>query len=134
MAQPVTQLTRHLWVSQGQVWGGRNTGMFLSEGHACLIDPGILPGEVKAIARFMAERGITPQAIVLTHCHPDHSVGAADFPGVRVIAQANYVADLRAHGDSYQRVIVDTMKREPTYVIRQPDVTYEETMTLTYLH
>jgi glyoxylase-like metal-dependent hydrolase (beta-lactamase superfamily II) len=104
--------------------------VFLSEGQACLIDPGYFPFEIEAIARFVAEQGAAPQAIILTHSHYDHVLGPAHFPGVQIVAQANYVAAVRQYGDGIQRSAVAHAKIERPFVIPQPDLTYEETMTL----
>jgi hydroxyacylglutathione hydrolase len=131
MTKPLTQLTPHLWVSHSEHMSGANSGVFLSEGQACLIDPGYFPLEIEAIARFVAERETAPQAILLTHFHYDHVLGPAHFPGVQILAQANYVAAVREYGGGIQRSVAAYAKVEPPFVIPQPDVTYEETMTLT---
>ena len=98
------QLTPHLWVTQSALFA-TNSGIFVSGDRALLIDPGIPPQRIAAIARFVADRGATPQAIVLTHGHWDHILGPEHFPGVPVIAQTRYLDVLEMHGIDLQRQV-----------------------------
>ena len=102
--QRFTHLTPSLWVTQSALYA-TNSGIFLSEGQACLIDPGITPEAIAGIARFVAEQGATPQAIVLTHGHWDHLLGAEHFPGIAIIAHTAYYDVLQARGDDLQRQV-----------------------------
>lgn len=46
------------------------------DGAGVIVDPGLYDGtETEALTGFLEEKGITPQAIFLTHCHPDHVYG-----------------------------------------------------------
>src|SRR5437870_1335931 len=95
-SMPLTyiQLNPSLWAGQSRLFY-TNHGIFISEGQACLVDPGIYPDEIEAIARFVAERGAITQAIILTHSHWDHILGPEHFPGVRIITQLGYLNAIR---------------------------------------
>ncbi len=133
--QRFTQLTPGLWVTQSALYA-TNSGIFLSEGQACLIDPGITPEAIAGIARFVAERGATPQAIVLTHGHWDHLLGTEHFPGVTVIAHTAYYDVLQAHGDDLQRQVAAWeadagIHRQQPFTPPRPTLTFDAGMTLT---
>src|SRR5713101_3636672 len=83
------QVSPGLWVSQSDYYL-TNSGVFISEGQAVLIDPCMRRDEIDAIAEFVHARGALPQWLVLTHSHWDHVLGPERFPGVRTIAQARY--------------------------------------------
>ncbi len=130
------QLTPHLWAVQSQVYN-TNSGIFVNEGLASLIDPCMLPDEIRAIARFIAEQNAAPQAIVLTHSHWDHIFGPAYFANVRVIAHANYVQEVS--GEKGARILRQVKQWEAEYgidcecpfAIPQPHQTFESSMRLT---
>jgi glyoxylase-like metal-dependent hydrolase (beta-lactamase superfamily II) len=85
----VQQLTHSLWAFQSRLYA-TNSGIVIDRGEACLVDPGIYPDEIEAIARFVRARGALPGSIVLTHGHWDHLLGPERFPGVPVIAHVGY--------------------------------------------
>ena len=133
--QRFTQLTPALWVTQSALYA-TNSGIFLSEGHACLIDPGITSEAIAGIARFVAEQGATPQAIVLTHGHWDHLLGAEHFPGIAVIAHTVYYDVLQAHGDDLQRQVAAWeadagLHRRQPFAPPRPTLTFDADMTFT---
>jgi len=71
-----------------------HAGVILDAGEACLIDPGLLPSEIDAIADFVSSRDAVPTTIVLTHCHWDHVLGPERFRDVRVLAHAEYLREV----------------------------------------
>jgi glyoxylase-like metal-dependent hydrolase (beta-lactamase superfamily II) len=87
------QLTANLWVSQSRDLL-LNSGILISRGAALLIDPGLHPDEIDALAHFVASRGAQPAAILLTHWHWDHVLGPERMPGVRVLAHRGYLAEV----------------------------------------
>jgi hydroxyacylglutathione hydrolase len=89
MAQTFEQLTDAFRITRSRALS-YNSGIFISERQAVLIDPGLFPDEIEGIRRFVAEQGAEPSIIVLTHSHWDHILGPEHFPGVRVVAQRNY--------------------------------------------
>ena len=104
MTQPFAQLTADLWVAQSRLFA-MNSGVWVRDGHACLIDPGIFPAEIVALARLVAAQGATVAAIILTHSHWDHLLGPEHFPGVPVDAHAAYPATVVAHGAEQMRAV-----------------------------
>ena len=133
--QRFTQLTPSLWVTQSALYA-TNSGIFLSEGQACLIDPGITPEAIAGIARFVAEQGATPQAIVLTHGHWDHLLGAEHFPGIAIIAHTAYYDVLQARGDALQRQVATWeadagIHRQQPFAPPRPTLTFDSDMTFT---
>ncbi len=135
MAVHFTQLTSRLWVTQSQLFA-TNSGVFLSGDEACLIDPGIAPETIEDIARFVAEQGATPRAIVLTHAHWDHVLGPEHFAGVPVITHADYLRVLREHGaDLYRQIGVweaqAHIRRPRPFLLPKPTYTFDTALTLT---
>lgn len=134
MPPTLTQLTPNLYVTQSRLFY-TNQGVFISEGQACLVDPGIYPDEIDSLIGFLSERGVTVQAIVLTHSHWDHILGPQYFPTARIIAQESYLAETRQHGDNILKSITDWQQAsnvqigEP-FAIPQPTETFRQTTTL----
>lgn len=102
MSQTWEQWSPELWTAQSSLYA-TNSGVFVSGGQACLIDPGIFPQEVQAIGRFVEERDAEVRAIVLTHGHWDHLLGVAAFTGAPVVAQALYARTIA--GERAQRIL-----------------------------
>lgn len=134
MAGSLTQITPNLWVQQSQLYM-MNSGLFISQGRACLIDPGVLPDETKAIAAFLAEHNLQAEVLILTHSHWDHILGAEYFPGVKIVAQANYLKIVEKDGQTIRNVISNwekelNIRRDSAFTIPQPDLTFQDKMTL----
>ena len=134
MRQSFIGLTPTLWVTQSEAYA-TNSGVFISEGQACLIDPGLTPEEIHGIARFVRDMEATPRALILTHGHWDHLLGVEHFPGVTVITHARYAETLREHGAELQRQVAawESQSGTPqirTFVVPQPTQTFAGTLTL----
>ncbi len=129
-------LTAHLWVQQSELYF-TNSGIFLNDGQACLIDPGIFPKEIKSMAAFVREQGAEPQGLVLTHSHWDHILGPAFFPGVKVIAQQDYLNEISGENEAHLHGQIKKWEREcglprtEPFVIPLPDQTFEKKLVLT---
>ncbi len=135
MAQSFAQLTPDLWVTQSRSLLF-NSGLVISEGQACLIDPGLYPGEIEGLARFVAERDAVPQTIILTHSHWDHVLGPERFPGIKTITHAGYLSEVDKHDAGIRHEIMKWEKRagvrrERPFVIPRPDETFASEMTHT---
>ena len=102
MSQTWEQWSPELWTAQSSLYA-TTSGVFVSGGQACLIDPGIFPQEVQAIGRFVEERDAEVRAIVLTHSHWDHLLGVAAFAGAPVVAQSLYARTIA--GERAQRIL-----------------------------
>jgi glyoxylase-like metal-dependent hydrolase (beta-lactamase superfamily II) len=109
--------------------------VFLSGRSACLVDPGIFPEELTAIAEFVADRGTRVDTIILTHGHWDHVLGPERFPGARVVAHAAYLAHVREGEAGILRSIASWelesgVERHEPFAIPLPTETFEETTNL----
>ncbi len=134
MPSTITQLTPHLWIVQSRSLK-LNSGIFLSQEAASLIDPGLYPEEIDDLARFVTERGARPEWLVLTHSHWDHVLGPERFPGVKTIAHVNYLAEVEHYDAEIRREISRWeqqagVKRETPFVIPRPDETFETETTI----
>ena len=81
-----------LWVARCRGYA-MNTGIVQDGPHAVLIDPALLPDEVRDIARFCTGRGLQVESVIITHHHWDHVLGAGHFPEARVVAHQSYLAE-----------------------------------------
>ncbi len=135
MSHHLSQHTPHLWTISSQAFF-YHSGILISEGQACLIDPGLRPDEIKAIVDFVAERGAVPHAIILTHAHWDHLLGPEHLPGVKIIAHAKYPAELEGKRNArIQRQIAaweteNGIERERPFILPYPDETFEDDMSV----
>jgi len=84
-------LTAHLWAAKCRGYA-MNTGILHDAAHAALIDPALLPDEVDDIAAFCEKQQLEVETVVITHHHWDHVLGAARFPGARVVTHQAYAA------------------------------------------
>src|SRR5207237_1298579 len=96
MLPAYTQLTPNLYVAQSRLFH-TNQGIFVSEGQACLVDPGIYPDEIEAIARFVSKQSASAQAIILPHTHaPGHAADQLTLyhPETATLWAADMLSDL----------------------------------------
>ncbi len=85
------QLTPNLWINSSTLFT-YHSGIFVSENRAAMIDPGLKQNEIDALAQFVREQNWQVDAVILTHGHWDHVLGAAAFPHARIFAQREFVA------------------------------------------
>ena len=133
MPNNIIQLVSGLWVGQSRLFQ-TNHGIFLSEGEAFLVDPGIYPDEIENIARFVSEQSASVQSVVLTHSHWDHILGPERFPGVKITAQASYTAQAHEH-DLLIKSILEWqekagLQRDRPFTIPLPDQTFGDSTAL----
>lgn len=129
-----TQLTPHLWVFQSRLFA-TNSGVWISQGAAALVDPALYPDEIERIAHFLRERGATPQFIFLTHSHWDHIFGPEHFPGAPIVAHASFT---RSASEPKARTLETVhafeakhgIRRAQPFIIPTPDIVFEDTLDL----
>jgi hydroxyacylglutathione hydrolase len=119
-----------LWMARSRV-SVMNSGVWLEDKVACLIDPGNTTDEVAQIAAFVQEQGAQPTHVVLTHAHWDHVLGAQAFPGVPVVAHANYLGEIERDGEVTLRFLVkNKLVDAATFAFPRPDLVVHEEMAL----
>jgi glyoxylase-like metal-dependent hydrolase (beta-lactamase superfamily II) len=94
-----------LWMVRSRV-SVTNSGVWLEDRVACLIDPGNTTDEVAQIAAFVQKQEVRTTHVVLTHAHWDHALGVQAFPGVPVVAHANYLGEIERDGEVTLRFLV----------------------------
>ena len=83
-----------------------HSGILVDGRSACLIDPGLLPGEIDDLAAFVASKRAEIQCVLLTHAHWDHILGPERLPGMPAIGHADFP---QSAGDSRGvRVVAQT--------------------------
>ncbi len=82
-------LTPHLYASQSRDYD-MNSAVWLSEGQAALVDPGIHTDEIDDLVAWVKSRNAVINAVVLTHGDYDHVLGPRRIPGAQVIAHSAY--------------------------------------------
>jgi hydroxyacylglutathione hydrolase len=123
------QVSPGLWVSQSDYYL-TNSGVFIGDGQAALIDPCMRRDEIDALAEFVRGQGAVPQWLVLTHSHWDHVLGPERFPGVRTIAQARYADEVARRGLEIAAEVARweaeiSQIRERPFRVPLPDQTFE---------
>jgi len=73
-----------------------NAGAFVSEGAACLVDPGILAEEIEALHAELG--GAEIRFIVLTHADWDHVLGPEHLPRATIVTHSAYEDGLDPEG------------------------------------
>ena len=117
---------------QSRFWQ-TNAGLWVSGGRACLIDPGVYPDEIAVLVGFVAELGLAPETIVLTHSHWDHILGPERFPGIQVVAHAAFsqcVSGSEGAREVDRWFAQEGIARERPFIAPRPDVVFEGERTL----
>lgn len=119
--------TQHLGSNNGIVDGG--------DGVLALVDAPHRPTDATAWARTVGDLG-TVRFLVNTDHHPDHTIGNRWLPGTvvahrltrtRLVEEAPSRAYLR---DLFAAIDPEAVPLVDDYVVRVPEVTFDETMTL----
>jgi glyoxylase-like metal-dependent hydrolase (beta-lactamase superfamily II) len=121
-----------LWLAQSR-FEQMNSGAFVCQGQACLVDPGVYPGEIAAWQRAVRAQGWAPCALVLTHHHWDHILGPERFPGVSVVAHAGFLASVdgpEGAPEVERWAAREGIARATPFVVPQPDETFERSLSL----
>ena len=119
-----------LWISSSSFFTYHG-GAILGDQEACLIDPGLLPQEIDALARHIDDSAAALTSIILTHGHWDHILGPERLADVQTIAHAAFPeeeSDPRA-----DRVASQVMKwsaeqdidRSCRFVVPRPTETFD---------
>jgi len=119
-----------LWMVRSRV-SVTNSGVWLEERVACLIDPGNTADELAQIAAFVRAQGVRATHIVLTHAHWDHALGVQAFPGVPVVAHACYLGEIERDGEVTLRFLVkNELVDAATFLFPRPDILVPGEMAL----
>ncbi len=119
-----------LWMARSAI-ADMNSGVWIREGAACLIDPGNTAGELAQIAAFVREQGARVAHIVLTHAHWDHILGVQAFPGVPVAAHADYPGEIDRDGAVTLRYLAkNDLVDAAAFALPRPDLLVRGEMAL----
>lgn len=132
MGTPIVQAAKYLWIAQSLFWQ-TNSGLWLNRGRACLIDPGVYPDEIAALARCVIDQDRVSQTIVLTHSHWDHILGPEHFPEAQVVAHAAFsicVSGIEGAREVDRWFAEEGIARERPFVAPQPDGVFDDEMSL----
>lgn len=129
MSNPLTPLTPHLWLLSSRSMA-YNAGVFISNGEAALIDPGLFLDEFAALAQLLKDQNAKPRWLILTHSHWDHIFGPERFPGVPIIAQSRYRKELETEAEGTLKEIAkweqaEGLQRGAPFVIPYPTETFD---------
>lgn len=127
----IQQLTENLWINSSELFT-YHSGIFVSQGRAAIIDPGLSQSEIESVAQFVRAQNWDVLAVILTHGHWDHVLGADAFPNARVITQQVYLTSPRNDPNVIQRIIVKTpdLGRTAPFTMPVPRETFDASMTL----
>jgi glyoxylase-like metal-dependent hydrolase (beta-lactamase superfamily II) len=111
-----------------------NSGVFIRDRQAVLIDPGLYPDEIDRIRAHIYEQDASPAGIVLTHSHWDHILGPEYFPGVPVIQQQESLAVLAQFGTRIEHQVTEwerqsNVQRDLPFLMPEPEQTFAVEMT-----
>ncbi|MGQ0601030.1 MAG: MBL fold metallo-hydrolase [Anaerolineales bacterium] len=128
------QLTPNLFAMQCRSMH-YNTGVFINEGEAALIDPGLFADEFDELRQTLTQQHAVPKWLILTHSHWDHILGPEQFPGVPVAAHTRYRELAALSADDIVWALEDWWRRfngqrSTRFVIPQPVVTFTDGGTL----
>ena len=127
----IEQVSENLWMSSSELFT-YHSGIFVSNGAAVVIDPGLAETEIQTLSRFISEQKWDVQAVILTHGHWDHVLGTEAFPNVRIVAQREYLTSKRNDPVGIRRIVEQTpdLGRTGPFRMPVPHETFGETMRL----
>jgi glyoxylase-like metal-dependent hydrolase (beta-lactamase superfamily II) len=100
----IVQLNDVLWLAPS-AFLHYNSGIVISAGEACLIDPGITPDEIERIAAFLQRHDATLQTILLTHSHWDHVLGPEHLPSAPIVTHEAYPQQVTSYREQIRQQI-----------------------------
>lgn len=103
-----------------------NSGILFSNGKAWLIDPGLSPQEVLRIKNYTQELDCKIEAVLLTHAHWDHFLGAGAFPSVHTITHLYFPREFQRLYDGNNIALgrwflAENIARPTWSIVPQPD-------------
>ncbi|NJM07674.1 MBL fold metallo-hydrolase [Candidatus Gracilibacteria bacterium] len=130
----ITQLNDFLWLAPS-AFLNYNSGIVISNGEACLIDPGITPDEVERIAAFLQREGAALRTILLTHSHWDHILGPEHLPEAPIVTHEAYLQQVTSYNEQIQQSIGRweqqlVLVRTTPFTIPTPSSTFTDQLTI----
>ncbi len=98
-APRLAEVAPGVFVATSAFWSTNTTVVAAEDGSALLVDPGVLPHELAALAGELAARGLTVTAGMCTHAHWDHVLWPPDLSPVTRWASTGTVELLARHRD-----------------------------------
>lgn len=135
MSGQFTQLTPFFFTTQSPTYAATNSGIIIDDGQAKLIDPGLTPKEIAAIAGFVQEGGASVTSILLTHSHWDHILGPEHFSAAKIVAHSAYRETVHEQERGLRRALAEWeaengIVRDVAFRIPEPDQVFGQTMPI----
>ncbi len=126
----IQQLSDTLWINSSELFT-YHSGIIVSEGNAVVIDPGLKQTEIDALAQFVRVQNWNVNAVILTHGHWDHILGAETFSNARILAQRVFLTSPRNDPNDIRRILgkKPELGRTAPFVMPTPHETFDENMT-----
>jgi glyoxylase-like metal-dependent hydrolase (beta-lactamase superfamily II) len=112
-----------------------NAGAFVSDGEACLVDPGITADEIAALVEEIGDARI--RYVVLTHADWDHLLGPEHLPPTTIVAHESFTDGVDAEGVRAALAQFEEhaeIPRDEPFEPPVPDETFTEETTLAVGH
>jgi glyoxylase-like metal-dependent hydrolase (beta-lactamase superfamily II) len=110
---------------------GYNAGAFVSQGAACLVDPGITAEDTAELVEKIGRAEV--RYIVLTHADWDHVLGPEHLPGITIVAHTAFAEEIDREGIRAALARLEQhagIAREAPFEPPLPDETFDVEMTL----
>jgi hydroxyacylglutathione hydrolase len=134
MMQDVQAVTKTMFATQSRSMA-YNSGAFISDGQACLIDPGPHPEDVERLILFVASQRAEITTIILTHSHWDHVLGPERMRRELIVTSEAYRSVTSRDSEQIINRIMEWERefgydRTKPFVIPQPDATFVDATEL----
>lgn len=110
---------------------GYNAGAFISQGAACLVDPGITADDTQELVEKIGRAEV--RYIVLTHADWDHVLGPEHLPGATIVAHTAFAEEIDREGIRAALARLEQhagIARETPFEPPLPDETFDVEMAL----
>jgi glyoxylase-like metal-dependent hydrolase (beta-lactamase superfamily II) len=99
-----SELGEGVWVRQSRAYA-MNSVVLIKNGHAVVVDPGVLPSELDDLSQFVTSRvpDFDRVAVIFTHPHWDHVIGKPWFPAATLVGHVGFADEIERDADDIER-------------------------------